>query len=277
MATSRLTHIQREQIVLTNLEASFPHFAGQALSWAKVPDGHDPPDFLSRGPSGPIGLELVEWLDGDQMGPAKSRESQREQIHRVLTHDWEKEYQPQNFRGAFPSPLGSWRIARPDELPLRQEFFACAADVDRTWLADLDHRGNSHYRTEFTGYPVLGKYFNSIRYIGGEPHGLCWIGEQGDGGAFDPAVPVETLKQALDNKLSDYSTQEKQAHFKGQGLTELNLLVHGGFNIYAYNTPSVICLWKKSLSAERTITRSMRSGTYSIASGFFIRLTQRTI
>lgn len=238
MATSRLTHIQRERVVLTDLEASFPRFAGQAVSWAKVPDGQDPPDFLSRCSSGPIGLELVEWLDGDQMGPAKRRESQREQIHRVLTHGWEKEYQPQNFRGAFPSPLGSGRISRTHELPLRREFFACAADVDSKWLADVEHWGNSYYQTEFTGYPMLGKYFNAIRYIGGEPHGSCWIGEQGDGGAFDPAEPGETLKRALDNKLSDYSTPEQQAHFKSQGLTELNLLVHGGFNIYAYNTPS---------------------------------------
>lgn len=238
MVKSPLTHVQREQIILTDLEASFPRFAGQALSWNKVPDGQDPPDFVSPCPSGPIGLELVEWVDGDQMGPAKRRESQREQIHRVLTHDWEKEYQPQNLCGAFPSPLDGVRISRTDELPLRQEFFACAADVDGKWLADVEHWGNSYYRTDFPGYPMLGKYFNAIRYIGGEPHGSCWIGEQGDGGAFDPAVPVETLKRALDNKLSDYSTPGRQAHFKSQDLTELNLLVHGGFNIYAYNTPS---------------------------------------
>ena len=67
---------------------------------------------------------------------------------------------------------------------------------------------------------------------------MNWIGEQGDGGAFDPNVPVESLKQALDSKLSDYSTPEKQAHLKAFGLTEFDLLVHGGFNIYAYNTPS---------------------------------------
>ena len=237
MATSRVTHVQREQIVLTDLEASFPHFAGLALSWTKVPDGKDPPDFLSRCPSGLIGLELIEWVDGKQMGPAKGRESRREQVHRILASNWENEYKPQNFRGASIS-VGSERIALPDEIPLRQEFFACAADVDRTWLADLDHRGNWYNQTKFPGYPMLGKYFNAICYIGGKPHGLCWIHEEEDGGAFDPAVPVETLKQALDNKLSDYSSLEKQAHFKAHVLTELNLLVHGGFNNHAYNTPA---------------------------------------
>jgi len=91
--------------------------------------------------------------------------------------------------------------------------------------------------TEFPGYPLLRKYFSAIRYIGGEPSGLNWLGEQGDGGAFDPNIPVDSLKQALDSKLSGYSKPEKQAHLKTHGLSELDLLVHGGFNIYAYNTP----------------------------------------
>jgi hypothetical protein len=238
MATPRMSHIQRERAVLNDLEISFPDFTGRALSWTEVQAGQDPPDFFSRGPIGLIGLELVEWLDGDQMTPAKRRESQRDQIQRILAQDWEKEYQPQNFRGAFPSPLGTARVARPDEFPLRQEFYAYSADVDRAWLTDPDRRGDSDYRTEFPGYPLLAKYFNSINYVGGKPHGLCWIHPDGDGGAFDPYLPVETLKQAMDTKLTEYSTPEKQAHLKTHGLAELDLLVHGGFNIYAYNTPS---------------------------------------
>ena len=78
MVAPRLTHDQREKLVLADLESSFPNFAGQALSWIKVPESQDPPDFISPGPRGAVGLELVEWLDGDQMGPAKARESQRE-------------------------------------------------------------------------------------------------------------------------------------------------------------------------------------------------------
>jgi hypothetical protein len=236
MVKSRLTHVEREQMVLADLETHFPHFAGQALSWTTVPEGQDPPDFISTSQNGLIGLEFVEWLDGDQMGPAKTRESQQEQVRRILTHEWEKEYQPRNFRGAFPS-LGNKRISRTDELSFRQQFFECATDVDRTWVLDMDHFGNSYTETEFSKYPVLAKYVVRIHYIGGEPHGLCWIGEQGDGGAFDPNAPFETLKEALDSKLTDYSTQDKQPHFQAHGLTELDLLVHGGSNAFQYNTP----------------------------------------
>jgi hypothetical protein len=238
MATSRLSHVHREQTVLTDLEASFPHFAGQAVRWTKVPDGQDPPDFVGHGQSGPIGLELAEWLGGDQMGPAKSRESQRERICRLLRDGWENEYQPQNLRGAFILPIEGRRVVRADEAPLRREFFACVADADRAWLTNPERWRNSYYQTEFPGYPLMAKYIDGIRYIGGEPHGLCWIHEQGDGGAYDPAVTVETLKRVLDKKLGDYSTPERQAHLKAQALTDLYLLVHGGFNAYAYNTPS---------------------------------------
>jgi hypothetical protein len=238
MVTARVTHNQRERSILIDVEISFPEFAEHTGSWVKVPDGQDPPDFITRGPRWATGLELVEWLDGEQTGSAKTRESQREQIHRILARDWEKEYQPKNFCRAFPSPFGSERITRPDELPLRQEFLACAAEVDRSWPANPERRGNSYYLTEFLRYPLMRRYFCAIRYLGGEPHGLCWIGEQGEGGAFDPTVPVETLKRALDSKLTDYSTLEKQAHLKTHGLTDLDLLVHGGFNIYAYNTPA---------------------------------------
>ncbi len=73
MATARLTHDQREQQVLADLQTSFPNFGPDLCHWTEVPDGADPPDFLGSGQAGKIGLELIEWLDGSQMGPAKSR------------------------------------------------------------------------------------------------------------------------------------------------------------------------------------------------------------
>jgi hypothetical protein len=139
MATPRISHSQRERAILVDLEMNFPNFMGRALLWDEVPNGQDPPDFISHNPDAKIGLELRERLDGDQMGPAKTRESQRGQIHRILSHDWEHGYQPKNFRGAFPSLFGSERVSRAEELPLRQEFHDCAAEVDRSWDAGVDH------------------------------------------------------------------------------------------------------------------------------------------
>ena len=129
-------------------------------------------------------------------------------------------------------------VLRADELPLRREFYAYAADVDRGWLTDRERWGSSDCRREFPGYPLLTKYFTSINFVGGEPLGLCWIHQDGDGGSIDPYLPVETLKQAMDSKLGEYSTPDQQAHLKTHGLAELDLLVHGGFNFFAYNTSS---------------------------------------
>jgi hypothetical protein len=74
--------------------------------------------------------------------------------------------------------------------------------------------------------------------VQGLPQGYCWIDVQGDGGAYDPAAAIQSLKQALDNKLTDYSSTDRQAHIRVQRLAELYPLVHGGFNAFAYNSPS---------------------------------------
>jgi hypothetical protein len=89
---------------MIDLEATFPNFAGLVRSWTEVPSGQDPPDLISRDPSPPIGLELVEWLDGDQMGPAKARESQRDQMRRILAGDWRRNISPRADCGAAYRP-----------------------------------------------------------------------------------------------------------------------------------------------------------------------------
>jgi hypothetical protein len=79
--------------------------------------------------------------------------------------------------------------------------------------------------------------YSDINFIGGDPLGLCWIHPSGDGGAYDPDEAVHALTGALHSKLTAYSKPERQAHLESQNLAELNLLVHGGFNGFAYNAP----------------------------------------
>jgi hypothetical protein len=239
MFTARMTHDQREQTVLEDLEASFPCFAGRPLSWAKVPDGQDPPDFVCHDPAGIVGLELIEWLAGDQMGPAKGRESQRDRIRHVLGDNWEKEYRPNNFNLAVVLPIWGQRMTSSDEIAFRHEFLCYSEYIDKTWDThpEWGSRVRSHRIHEAEG-PTMAKYIRAIRFIKGRPHGFCWIDVEEDAGAYDPAVSAETLEQALKKKLDLYSTQEKQAQLQARGLTELYLLVHGGFNAFRYNTPS---------------------------------------
>jgi hypothetical protein len=238
MLAPRLTHEDREGRVLADLNASFPDFTGTPVAWTKIPDGQDPPDFIGTGAHATLGLELVEWLDGDQMSPAKAREAQKSYVHRVLAHDWENQYKPKHFRAAFPSPLEGTKIAAKDVAQLRFEFYAFAAKLDGAWTSDTERWGSSDYRTDFPGFPLLTKYFNSINFVGGAPLGLCWISLDGDGGAFDPNAVVATLTQALDNKMTAYSISDRQANLSAQHFGELDLLVHGGSNVAIYNAPA---------------------------------------
>jgi hypothetical protein len=176
------------------------------------------------------------------MTSAKGREAKRREVLRILRNNWEDEYRPQNFKGAFIH-VGSERIPPSDEAGLRKEFFERAAEVDRTWDTNPKRRGIVYEETELPRHHLVDTYFVGIRYIGGKPHrAVCWIDVDGDAGACDPFVPIETLQAAMDKKLKDYGTSEKQLHLKAQNLAELNLLVHGGFNAFAYNTPSFLPL-----------------------------------
>jgi hypothetical protein len=234
----RLTHDERERQVLTDLDASFPDFMGKRLTWRKIPDGQDPPDFIGTDAQSTLGLELVEWLDGDQMTPAIARESQRERVHRTLILDSENEFKPTNIRLAFPTLRDGNRAAAKDFAGLRNELYAFAAKVDGAWTTDTRRWGSHDSKRDFPGFPLLTKYFDSINFVGGLPLGGCWIDMERDGGSYDPNAVVDTLNERLDRKLTDYSTSDSLVHLSAQKLGELALLVHGGWNIEVYNNPA---------------------------------------
>jgi hypothetical protein len=171
-------------------------------------------------------------------GASKKRESQRDCIRRVLGNEWQTEYQPENFNLAVVMPNWGLKISRADEAPLRQDFFACAETIDKGWHTNAERFRRGYYHTDLSRSPVMAKYFRAIRFIEGTPHGLCWIDVEEDGGAYDPMATVRTLEQALGKKVALYSSPDKQAHLGSLGLSELALLVHGGFNAYRYNTPN---------------------------------------
>jgi hypothetical protein len=235
MTPRRLNHVERERMVLDDLKMSFPESPLSKLVWVSLTEGDDPPDFIANESNGRLGLELVEWLDGDQMRAAKNREKQRDEIQRILRTGWER-FHPEHFIRAFVSPSAN-NVRKRDELSLRAEFYECAAEVDQNWAAYAE--GSDHFfQTRFERYPRVRKYISSVRYIEGTNEGICWIGLPSEGGAFDPLQAVEVLKGRLDDKLVDYSSPKKRAHLQGHALSKLFLLIHGGFNAFAYNTPS---------------------------------------
>jgi hypothetical protein len=84
-------------------------------------------------------------------------------------------------------------------------------------------------------------YVAMIRLRGGEQtwkkHGFSWIEVEEDGGSYDPSNVIRTLEQAIMKKIDLYSNPDSSARLASKNLVRLELLVHGGFNLYGYNTP----------------------------------------
>jgi hypothetical protein len=229
------THYNRELATLNDLQINFPDFTGMGLSWVHNPD--DPPDFIAQGLSGPTGLELREWLDGQQMSAAQHREDQREHLMKILGDGWEQEYRPINIALASVEPHWGLKIAAAEEVALRQEFYKCAAQVDQTWLTNPDRFGHGYYQTEFLGFPLMTKYLGAIRYIEGSPYNSVWFQIEPDGGQYDPGDSVQRLEDALEDKLVKFAKPDRQAKLAKHGIVETFLLIHGGWNAYVSNSP----------------------------------------
>ena len=236
MAAPR-THRQRESATLSDLDRCFPSFTGRPVSWDPVPAGNDPPDFIGRAANGSIGLELVEWLDGGQMTDAKHRERYRQQVRDVLKEGWQSRPSPQNFSLAVLSIRWDQRLTPADHAAFRQQFYECAEKVDSTWQTNPKRTGPNYPQLDLSEFPALAKCVKSVLYHGGGPNGQFWVDIRDDGGACDPWLPMRALEKRLDEKIKDYARPQQQARLKGHNLAELTLLVHGGFNIFAYNTP----------------------------------------
>jgi hypothetical protein len=224
-------------MVMQELQASFPGFAG-VPTWTAVAD--DPPDLVGVSQDGQVGLELVEWLDGEQMGSAQARKTYREKLWELIAGGWNTAYQPSYLSSAVVCPRWGIKIANSDRSGLRTEFWRFMEEVDHTWLTNPERVG-SDLVADHRAHPILSKYVETILLRGGEQswkkHGFCWIDIENDGGAFDPSDVIRTLKQAIEKKIDLYSNPVSETLLKAKKLDQLELLLHGGFNLYAYNTP----------------------------------------
>jgi hypothetical protein len=237
MVRHRLSHTQREAIVIQELQTSFPGFA-DVSSWSPVAD--DPPDVIGSSPTGIVGLELVEWLDGIQMGAAQGRKSYREKLWKLLGAGWATEYQPKNLSSAVVCPFWDRKPTQTEQASLKSEFWRCVEDVDLNW-ADNPNRQGSNLLVRDMSWPVLSKFIQAIRLRSGEQswktYGFSWIDIEEDGGSYDPNEVIRTLELSIRKKVDLYNDPQRIANLQSKKLDRLELLVHGGFNLFFYNTP----------------------------------------
>jgi hypothetical protein len=236
MARKKVSQQAHEKIVIEGLEASFPHFAGD-LTWSPAPAGQDPPDLIGMGPQTRLGLELTKWLDGPQMSVAQAHLTKRERMLTVLLHDPAKDYRPTSFTLVEITPDWSVRLDPKDEAALRTEFFGNLEAINQTWQTHPRRQGLWLIQTDFSAFPTMAKYIESIKFVASLKNEYLFIDFVEAHGEYSPDRALDALKTAIDKKLSDYATAEKQAHLAASNLTELGLLVHGDFDTFAYNTP----------------------------------------
>ena len=164
MSHPRLTHVQRETAVMQELQASFPGIAG-VPTWSPVPD--DPPDFTGDSSSALVGLELVEWLDGTQMGVAQARRAYREKLRNLFGASWATEHQPANLSSAVVCPFWEIKVTRDDETGLCAEFWSFMKGIDQTWQTNPERVGDN-LLADHSSWPLLSKYVETIRLRAGE-------------------------------------------------------------------------------------------------------------
>jgi hypothetical protein len=205
-----LTHDEREREVIARVEGQFPNFAGNTRPWRKIPDGQDPPDFISDNPGARIGLELREWLDGTQMGNAKMWESIATRFNKVLSEGWERQYQPQHCNWVVLELRESKKLEDADEQAFQAEFFNCVARIDTVNAAPFAAKDSFFRMQDLSKYPTLRKYLLYLVFVGGKPLGSRWFVAQRSLGVFDPNSARLALENAIDDKMRDHATVRKK-------------------------------------------------------------------
>jgi len=212
-----------------------PKFAGEEIaSWASGPD---PPDVLCTTVSSrTVGVELTKWVERDQLESGKTRERIENNYLRIAAS--ERERRPDNIGRVWLYDRHR-RVKPKHEAQFRQQLYACIAE--QTALADpeWDTPQGAPVR-DFTRYPVLGKFLDSIwihprsrqQYL--EPGGKWILFEDNAGGAYPHESMVKAALDRICAKIDDYEELDLHAQ---HNLDELYLLCHYDNEALLYNTP----------------------------------------
>jgi hypothetical protein len=135
-----------------------PLFADAGVTnWSQPKN--DPPDIECDLVDGrKIGIELTSWLEESQIGQAKIQESLETSIRDAIKP--EPLNQTEHIHLLWMSPKR--RMLATDAAAFRVELLKMAEEVDRRWSSETDwHMPQGFQWSEFSSYPMLGKYLNA--------------------------------------------------------------------------------------------------------------------
>ena len=214
-----------------------PEFAGEAIiNWDQPVS--DPPDVLCKTQTGrKIGVELTEWLDQAQIAQAMGLEHIQRSILEAISPQPPNNTEHIHLARLFLRP--KMRVKTADATAFRAELQRLIEEVDIRWNAEPEWQSPvGCWWTDFSGYPVLGKYlskveFDSRRFARRWPStrgSQSWLTFPCRGSAYSPDTMMTALQDRLKDKIQKYA-------IRPIGLKEFHLLVHYD-KAWAYNSPA---------------------------------------
>ena len=235
-----------EKLIFESFLRVLPDFAGEPIKeWDIVdewyakrglvapPHPYDKrPDIIAITASRKrIGIELKSWVNRDQIAEARREERIQENILKAIGE------QPPNKTkhiGYIWLTARQVRFDQRDAADFRRQIFALIEQVDNDWSEEFGLRECSHDVTDFTRFPILGRYLQSVRCAPRPHFETDWIHFPSPGGAYSPNEMLETLSSALTAHKNDTRYKDLRKHVS---LDKVYLLVHYDFKAFAYNTP----------------------------------------
>lgn len=223
-----------EKLVFEAFLGAHPNFAGRPVT---TREGADPPDYLCVDTAGKrIGVELGEWLNERQMRTSIRRERLEDSYLKAIRS---KEVPPPSNVGlAWLGPEPDKVLPSQDAVEFRGEVLKFLGEMDAAWPNRTEWHGpQGAHITDFSRYPILGKYLNDLHSFSRNQFntwlGYEWICFPSRGGAYTPADAVDALLELIKNKLGKYT-----GLLQKENLDELYLIVYYNKGLL-HNTPFV--------------------------------------
>jgi len=248
LQTVQVKMAKNERLVFESFLRTCPDFAGEPIAeWDVVEDWYakralappakpynERPDIIALTTSGKkIGVELKSWVNREQIAEARRQEKIQDKIVRAIGE--QRPNETQHIGYVWLSAKATTFDAR-DADQLREQISRLISQVDNNWPQEHGLRECSHEVIDFTSFPVLGKYLQSVQAepaIRGRSE-INWIDFRPPGGSYSPKAMLDTLRGSLVAHKTDERYKDLKNHVD---LDEVYLLVHYDFKAFAYNTP----------------------------------------
>jgi hypothetical protein len=228
---------EKQKAEAANFEAfrrAEPNFAGRPI--ISVQWGGDPPDVLCLDGTGAcIGVELVQWVNGEQIAASKKQYALERSYNEII--------QSATVR---PPPYVSMIVIyskRPlllDDGPaFRKELYDFIRHAAAKYPEWEDPQG--FLFTDLSNYPCLSTHLEGLDFYStlrrsSAQLGVDWIVFRNHGGAYTPDWMRDALLDSVRRKAAKYAKPHNRLKLEQQGLSEFYLLAYYDEAVL-HNTP----------------------------------------